>query len=197
MCLPSRLLVLAGTLLPFAVPTANSQSTASAQFVTAATIGSTQYVILGTADFNGDGRNDILTSGVHGGGQRTWLFSCKTLTALLLSTTPPSVPGPSPDRDCRCKWGRQSLTWSRPTQSPSLVGRPGNKSPAPTQAPAKLNVYPRNGDGTFRSLNRGESFRWSRWLPLSTCDRSQRGRRPRYSCDRRRQFLSDQDCRPC
>ena len=146
MRLQSRLLVLAAAFLPFTIPSAKSQTRSPAQFVTATTIGSTPYVILGTADFNGDGRQDILTRANAG------------LIGVLLQNSD----GTFTEHDTTISAnGGTSIADVNGDGKPDILTTYGSPQSCPPPndpvgctdtGPATLNVFLGNGDGTFRSL---------------------------------------------
>ena len=148
MRLQSCRFVLATILLPFTLQFAQSQTAAPAQFVTATSVGSTAYLnLIGTADFNGDGRPDILTVASTTSGNVLAVLlqnSDGTFTQHLTTINPGSI---ARIADVNGD-GKPDVVTA--TQSTQTCGPP--EEPCTDNGPATLNVYLGNGDGTFHNL---------------------------------------------
>src|SRR5664279_1795395 len=145
MVFKSRCVLLAVTLLPFAIPFAESQTTFPAQFVTGTSVGSRANTNLyGTADFNGDGRPDILT-----------ISSASKLAVLLQNSD-----GTFTERDTAISpYSITQIADVNGDGKPDIITASGSpqscgppEDPCTDLGPATLNVYLGNGDGTFRSI---------------------------------------------
>jgi hypothetical protein len=148
MRLQPRLFVLAAIFLPFTIPSAKSQTTPPAQFVTATPVGATPYLnIVGTADFNGDGRPDILVVASTASGSMLAVLLQNSDGTFAEHATTINAGSVARIADVNGDGKADVVTV---TASPQSCGPP--EQPCTDTAPAKLDVYLGNGDGTFRSL---------------------------------------------